>query len=110
MTMHPSLRSGGAKKGHRSVLKRYERLSILEEKERWDETKSVFGLAKVKTLKVKIKKEKAAEAETAAAATGTTAEASTVSAAGSVKSAGAVRPASGAPATKPQPKKEEKKK
>lgn len=73
MTMHPSLHSGDSKKGHRSVLKRFERLAILKDKEKWDENKSVFGLPKVKTLKVKIKKEKAAAPEAAAAGTETAA-------------------------------------
>ena len=73
MTMHPSLHSGDSKKGHRSVLKRFERLSILKDKEKWDENKSVFGLPKVKTLKVKIKKEKAATPQVAVAGAETTA-------------------------------------
>lgn len=103
MTMHSSLKTGSGKKGHRSVLKRHERLPILMEKEKWDETKSVFGLPKVKTLKVKVKKEKAAATETAAD--------------GTAPATGAAAPAAaqakGAPASKaaaPSAKKDEKKK
>jgi small basic protein (TIGR04137 family) len=51
----------------RSVLKRIERLRILMEKNKWKETDNVFGLPKVKTLRIKIKKEKAEKTETAAA-------------------------------------------
>ena len=63
MSQHPSLRSADKDKKHRSVLKRYERISILKEKERWKNADSVYGLAKVKVTKFKVKKEKAAPAE-----------------------------------------------
>ena len=72
MSQHPSLRVGRHAKQHRSVLKRYERLQKLQEKEEWKEGESVFGLPKVKTLRIKVKKEKAAET---AAAPGTEAAA-----------------------------------
>ena len=62
MSIHSSLRRGGKGKKHRSVLKRYERLSVLKDKKLWDEEKSVLGLPKVKMLKIKVKKEKAAAA------------------------------------------------
>jgi len=94
MTMHSSLNSNGSNKKQRSVLKRFERLVALKDKDKWDETKSVFGLPKVKTQRVKIKKEKAAETEAAA-----TTEIAAVGAAPSV-----------APVQKPAAKKEEKKK
>lgn len=76
MSQHPSLRSSGKDKQHRSVLKRYERIKTLKEKEKWKDEDSVYGLPKVKIVKFKVKKEKAAAAETAegaaapAAATG----------------------------------------
>lgn len=74
MSQHPSLRSSEKDKQHRSVLKRYERIKILKDKERWKEDDSVFGLQKVKVLRFKIKKEKAAKevegAEVAAGAPG----------------------------------------
>ena len=68
MSQHPSLRSQDKNKKDRSVLKRYERVGALKEKEKWKEGSSVFGLAKVKIIKFKIKKEKAAPAEEAEAA------------------------------------------
>jgi len=68
MSQHPSLRSQDKDKKHRSVLKRYERVGALKEKEKWKEGSSVFGLAKVKIIKFKIKKEKAAPDEGAEAA------------------------------------------
>lgn len=71
MSQHPSLRSSDKDKKQRSVLKRYERIKTLQEKEKWDEKKdSVFGLPKVKVTRFKIKKEKAAAAEEAEAAEG----------------------------------------
>lgn len=62
MSQHPSLRSSEKDKKHRSVLKRYERVKTLKEKELWKDTESVYGLPKVKILRFKIKKEKAAAA------------------------------------------------
>jgi len=62
MSQHPSLRSSEIDKKHRSVLKRYERIKTLQEKDKWKEGDSVYGLAKVKILRFKIKKEKAAAA------------------------------------------------
>ena len=75
MSQHPSLRSRKKGIAHRTVLKRYERLKELKEKEKWDEEKSIFGLPKLKILKFKIKKEKPVEAEAAAGAEGVAAEA-----------------------------------
>ena len=63
MSQHPSLRSSEKDKKHRSVLKRYERVKLLKEKDRWEEKKdSVYGLPKVKIVRFKIKKEKAVAA------------------------------------------------
>jgi len=67
MSQHPSLRSSDKDKQHRSVLKRYERLKILKDKEKWKDGDSVFGLQKVKIIKFKIKKEKAVPVEGAEA-------------------------------------------
>ena len=66
MSQHPSLRSSDKGKAHRTVLKRYERVKILKDKELWKGEDSVFGLQKVKVIKFKVKKEKAAVAETPA--------------------------------------------
>jgi small basic protein (TIGR04137 family) len=71
MSQHPSLRSSDKDKKQRSVLKRYERIKTLQDKEKWDEKKdSVFGLPKVKVTRFKIKKEKAAAVEGAETAEG----------------------------------------
>lgn len=56
----------------RTVLKRYEKVKVLHEKERWKEDTSIFHLPKVKTVRLKIKKApaqapKEGEAKTAAA-------------------------------------------
>ena len=68
MSMHSSLQSGDINKKHRNVLKRFERLTILKQKNKWNKGESVFGLPKIKALKTKIKKQKAAAAEAPAAA------------------------------------------
>src|SRR3989338_6880314 len=60
MSQHPSLKSKGKEKADRSVWKRFERLKFPSEKDKWSEKDSVYGLEKIKLLKVKIKKEKAA--------------------------------------------------
>lgn len=74
MAIHPSLSSPGKDKKPRSVLKRSERLRIMMEKKAWKEGDDVFGLPKIKTVRIKIKKEKkevaaAPTAEAPAAAT-----------------------------------------
>ena len=69
MSIHPSLSSASKTKKHRSVLKRFEKLRILIEKGKWQVGDSIFGLPKVKTVKIKLKKEKAKDAEKAAVAT-----------------------------------------
>lgn len=63
MSQHPSLSSSDKDKQHRSVLKRYEKVRLLKEKEKWKDGDSVYGLPKVKIIRFKIKKEKAAAAE-----------------------------------------------
>lgn len=62
MSQHPSLRSSEKDKKMRSVLKRYERIGEMKTKEQWEEKDSVYGLPKLKIVKFKIKKEKAAAA------------------------------------------------
>ncbi len=61
MSIHPSLRSSEKGKKQRSVLKRTERLKTMMDKEQWKEGDPVYGLPKIKTVRIKIKKEKAAE-------------------------------------------------
>ncbi len=58
MSQHPSLRSSDKDKAQRSVLKRYERVKILKDKEKWTDKDSVYKLPKLKIAKFKVKKEK----------------------------------------------------
>ncbi len=68
MSQHSSLRSNSKDVVFRSVLKRFERVKDLKEKEKWDEADSIYGLPKQKIKKFKVKKEKgAAKAADAAA-------------------------------------------
>jgi len=63
MSQHASFGGGTSTKRHRSVLKRYEKIDALQKKGLWSEENGVLGLPKVKVLKIKAKKEKAATAE-----------------------------------------------
>jgi len=75
MSQHSSLKSSKARKKHRTVLKRYERFFALKEKGRLKDGDSVFGMPKLKIVRVKVKKEKAEEKpEEAQAAAETAAE------------------------------------
>ena len=70
MSIHPSLGAAAKGKQVKSVLKRTERIKHLMSKGLWKEDSKVFGMPKIKALRIKVKKEKAAEkpAEDAAAA------------------------------------------
>lgn len=70
MSIHPSLNLSEKDKKQRTVLKRIERLRLMAEKNQWTENDSVYGLPKIKTIRIKIKKEKAEKVETAATAEG----------------------------------------
>jgi small basic protein (TIGR04137 family) len=59
MSIHPSLKTSKSGKKHRTVLKRYERMSALKEKGILKDEDSVFGMPKLKIIRIKIKKEKA---------------------------------------------------
>jgi small basic protein (TIGR04137 family) len=61
MSQHPSLKSSKAGKKVRSVLKRYETFFSLKDKGILTDESSMFGLPKLKIVRTKIKKEKAAE-------------------------------------------------
>jgi small basic protein (TIGR04137 family) len=63
MSIHPSLNLSDKDKKARSVLKRTERLRMMMEKGQWKEGDPVYGLPKIKTLRLKIKKEKAEKVE-----------------------------------------------
>ncbi len=65
MSIHPSLTSSEKDKKQRSVLKRTERIRMMMEKGQWKEGDKVFGLPKIKTIRIKIKKEKAEKVEAA---------------------------------------------
>lgn len=75
MSIHPSLKLSEKDKKQRSVLKRIERLRIMQEKGQWNPQDDCFGLPKIKTLRIKIKKEKAEKIEAAAAEGATSAPA-----------------------------------
>ena len=70
MSIHPSLGAAVKGKQQKSVLKRAERIKHMIAKGLWKEDSKIFGLPKIKALRIKIKKEKAAEkpAEEGAAA------------------------------------------
>ena len=56
MSQHSSLRIDKVGSRHRNVLKRYERIEKLKGESRWTDDKSVYGLPKVKSQKMKVKK------------------------------------------------------
>lgn len=94
MSIHPSLASSDKNKKQRSVLKRTERMRTMFEKEEWKEGDDVYGLPKIKTLRIKIKKEKAEKAKITAATEGADGAAAPASAATKTQSpAGAKSPA-----------------
>jgi len=68
MSIHSSLKISAQARRHRSVLKRIERLRWLNEKEKFEEGDSVFGLPKIKSIRIKFKKEKVVKDETEVAA------------------------------------------
>ena len=71
MSIHTSLRSGQTSGILRNVLKRYERVRVLVTKGEWVEGRSVFGLPKLRQIKVKVRKAESKEKEAAAPATET---------------------------------------
>lgn len=59
MSIHSSFRSGSASGKHRNVLSRLERLEKLEEAGKWNPADDgLFGLPKVRSIKVAMKKKK----------------------------------------------------
>jgi len=67
MSIHPSLSISEKDKKARSVLKRSERIRMMMEKGQWKEGDDIYRLPKIKTVRIKIKKEKAEKAETTTA-------------------------------------------
>jgi small basic protein (TIGR04137 family) len=104
VTIDKSLKRKGRLARARSVLKRDERIAVLESEERWQSGRSPLGLPKVriaKTALAKKKKKKAKEeADTTAAAEATPDAAGSKASAPAAKTAGAAKPASPA---KPAP-------
>jgi small basic protein (TIGR04137 family) len=70
MSMHPSLKFSEKESKQRSVMKRIERIKHMIEKNEWKEGDNIFGLPKIKSVRIKIKKEKVEKAADAAAAGG----------------------------------------
>jgi len=71
MSLHKSLVAKSTLTKHRNVLSRAERIKKLLEDGRWDESKSVFNLPKVLSIKMRKKGKKEAKvAEGAEAAAG----------------------------------------
>ena len=68
MSLHKSLVSKAGLTRHRNVLKRSERILKLQEEEKWGEDMSVFGLPKVRNMKMKKKPKVKAKTEEEAAA------------------------------------------
>jgi small basic protein (TIGR04137 family) len=72
MSIDKSLKMKGKLVRPRNVFTRVERIKILKEEGKWDPTMSVYGIPKVKSVKIKRKgksEKKAAKAEAAAEAT-----------------------------------------
>ncbi|MGD1276370.1 MAG: small basic protein [Tepidisphaeraceae bacterium] len=97
MSLDRSLKGADALVRHRNVLTRTERLDKLAEEERWDESKSVFGLPKVEHRKQAVAKGPAKEEAEATAAAGT-APAAPGAVAGAAPAAPAGKEAKGAAA------------
>ena len=58
MSMHPSLKAGDSLATQKTVLKRIDRIKMMQAKDEWTEETSVLGLPKVKVIKVKTGKKK----------------------------------------------------
>lgn len=63
MSIHRSLAATNVLIRHRNVLRRGERLAKLEEDGRWQEGADIFGLPKVRNIKIVVKKKKKEKVE-----------------------------------------------
>ena len=81
MSIHPSLALSLKGRKQRSVLKRVERIKYFMDKGSFNQESSVFGLPKIKVLKIKVVKKEKAEGASAAPAAAGTASAKTAKAA-----------------------------
>lgn len=75
MSIHPSLSSTAKGSKQRTVLKRTERIKYLMKKGSWTDASKVYGMPKIKMVRLKVKKEKAADKPEAEAATAAATEA-----------------------------------
>ena len=89
MAIHPSLKTSDKVNKARSVMKLSERIRSMMEKGQWKEGDDVYGLPKIKAVRIKIKKEKVEKVAEAVAG----AEGAAAPAAGAAKEAA---PAKGA--------------
>ena len=96
MSLDRSLKSANALVRHRNVLTRPERLAKLAEEEKWNDTKSVYGLPKVAHRKMEVAKAVKEETPEGAAAAGAAAPA-----AGAAAGAKGAAPAAGAKGAAP---------
>lgn len=114
MSQHPSLRIDSVGRKHRNVLSRLEKIKTLQGQGKWEDRKSIFGLPKVKSMKIKVKKiqEVAGETEAAATAAGGVAPAAKGAPAGKAPTAAAAKAAApaGKEAAKPAVKADKAKK
>ncbi len=53
MSIHRSFAGSGGLTKHRNVLTRKERIERLKAQKRWDDSKGIFGLPKVRSIKPK---------------------------------------------------------
>ena len=96
MSIHRSLRSANTMKRHRSVLSRLERVKTLQDKGTLDLLSgTVLGMPKVKHLKMRIRKEKAAVVPGAEGAAAPAAGAAAGAPAAGAKAAAGAKPAAG---------------
>jgi small basic protein (TIGR04137 family) len=99
MSLDRSLKSANALVRHRNVLTRTEKLAQLADEEKWDDSKSVYGLPKVAHRKQALAKaEKTETAEGAAATPGAALAAGAAPAAGAKGAAPAAGAKGAAPA------------
>lgn len=100
--MHKSLLPGDRFAGHRNVLKRAERIAILQKEGRRKAEDSVFNLPKLRIIKLKQKK-KVEEAASAAEGAAPAAEGAAAPGAAAAPATAAAAPAKGATPAKGAP-------
>ncbi|BBO17515.1 small basic protein [Candidatus Brocadia pituitae] len=89
MSIDKSLITKGKLVRPRNVFTKVERIKLLKAEGKWDKTMSVFGIPKVKTIKIKRKAKSEKKESKAEAATGTAPAEGTPSASGSKTAAAA---------------------